>query len=132
VVVKIIAGGLDDLRADTQNRRLPWCTNPQMPVLHEEFDPVLLERDGKRSLFAHTLKHLNIIDIQLEAAGGALIRSHTAGHDDAGFLGQPAYPLENLSRHCGLGHDALHRPCAVAEDGEQKLPAFAHVIEPSP
>ena len=83
VVVEIVARRLDDFGADAQNSRLPRSTNPQVPVLHQKLDPVLLERDGEGFFFAYSLQHFDVIDIQFVTAGGSFIRSHPAGHDYA-------------------------------------------------
>ncbi len=131
VVVEIVARGLDDLGADAQDRRLPRRTDPEMAVLHQEFDAVLLGRDGIGLLLRHALHDFDVFDIELIAAGGALIGADPAGDDDAGFLGEALVRLQHFRRDGGFGHDALHSACAVAKDGEQQLSAIAHVVEPA-
>ncbi len=83
VIVEIVARRLDDFSADAQNSGLPWSADPQVPVFHQELDPVLLERDGEGFFFAHFLQDFDVIDIELEAAGSTFVRSHPAGHDHA-------------------------------------------------
>ena len=59
-----------------------------MAVLHEEVDAVLLEGDGVGVGFRHALDDLDVFNIQLEAAVGALIRPNLSPDDDAGLLSE--------------------------------------------
>ena len=44
-----------------------------MAVLHQEIDAVLLGRDGVRSVLRHALHDFDVLDIELIAAGRALV-----------------------------------------------------------
>ena len=131
VVVEIVAGGLDDLRADAQDGGLARRANPEMAMLHQEIDAVLLGRDGIGLLLGHALHHFDVLDIELVAAGGALVGADAAGDDDAGLLGEVLCGLPDFRRDGGLGHDALHGARAIAKDGEEQLAGGAHVVEPA-
>jgi hypothetical protein len=47
---------------------------------------MLLEGDGVGVGFGDALNHLDVFDVEFEAAGGALVGSDLAGDDDAGLL----------------------------------------------
>ena len=130
-LIKKIASGLDDLRADTQNRRLPWCTNPQMPVLHQEIHPMLFRSDGIRIGFRHALHHLHVRHIEFVAARSALIGAHLALDDHARLLRQSLDRLKHLRRDRVLRNHTLNHARAVAKLRKQQLPALAQVIKPS-
>ena len=108
VVVEIIACSLDDLRADAQDGGLARRADPEMAMLHQKVDAVFLGRDGVGLLFRHTLDDFDVLDVELVAAGRALIGADTAGDDDARFLGEVLRRLPDLGRDGGFGHDALH------------------------
>ena len=102
-----------------------------MPVLHQKFDAVLLERDGVGVGLGHALNHLDVFHIELEAAGRALIGANLPGDDDARLLGEAFERLEHLRRDALYVGYALYGAGAVAKNGKQQLAAFAQVVEPS-
>jgi hypothetical protein len=67
-----------------------------MAVLHEEVDAVLLEGDGVGVGLGDALDDFEVFDVELEAAGGALVGADFAGDDDAGLLGEALERLEDL------------------------------------
>jgi hypothetical protein len=69
-----------------------------MAVLHEEVDAVLLEGDGVGVGFGDALDDLNVFDVELEAAGRALVGANAAGDDDAGLLGEAFEGVEDGGR----------------------------------
>ncbi len=100
-------------------------------MLHEEVDAVLLERDRVGIGLGDALDDLNILDVQLKPAVGALVGADLAGDDDTGLLGQALERLKDLRRNAlDVGY-ALDGAGAVAKDGKQELAALAQVIEPS-
>ncbi len=130
-IVEVVACRLDDLGANPQDRRLPRRAQPEMAMLHQELDAVLLGRDGIRIVRIDALQNLRIADVHLVAAGSALVGAHLAGDDHAGFLGQALDRLEQFGRDRVLGDDALDDAAAVAENGEQQFAALAQVVEPA-
>ena len=102
-----------------------------MAMLHEEVDAVLLEGDGVGVGLGNALDDLNVFDIELEAAGGALVGADLAGDDDGRLLREAFERLEDCGRNALDVGDALHGSGAVAKDGKQQLAALAEVIEPS-
>ena len=78
----------DDLGANAQDRALAGRANPEMAMLHQEVDAVLLERDRIRIVFRDLLHDLNVGDVEFEAAGRALIGANLAAHDHARLLRQ--------------------------------------------
>ena len=86
---------------------------------------------GKGVGFADELEDFDVLDVELEAAGGALVGADFGGDDDAGLLREGLDAVEDLGRDGGLGDDALDGAGAVAEDGEEELAGLAHVVEPA-
>ena len=74
MLVEEIARGLDDLGADAQDRRLARGAQPQVAMLHQEVDAVLLGRDRVRVVRIDALHDLRVADVDFVAAGGALCR----------------------------------------------------------
>ena len=106
LLVEEIARRLDDLRPNAQDRRLARRAQPQVAMLHQEIDAVFLQRDRVGIVFRDLLHHLHVADVQLVAAGGALVGPHLAAHDHARFLRQPLQRFEGL-RRLVLRHHAL-------------------------
>ena len=85
-VVEEVARGSDDLGANPQHRGLARRTQPEMTMLHQEVDAVFLQRNGVGVVLLHLLHDLRVGDVQLVAAGRALVSADFAGNDDARFL----------------------------------------------
>ena len=110
--------------ADAQDGRLARGADPEVAVLHEEVDAVLLGGDGVGVGLGDALDDLDVLDVELVAAGGALVGADLAGDDDAGLLREAFEGFEDGSGATALdvGH-ALDGAGAVAEDGEEELAA---------
>ncbi len=131
VLVEVFGRGAHDFGADAEDGGLAGGADPEVAVLHEEVDAVLLGGDGVGVGLGDALDDFDVFDVELEAAGGALVGADFAGDDEAGFLGQAFEGGEDFR---GDGFDvgyALDRAGAVAEDGEDELAGFAGVVEPS-
>ena len=85
---KYSGGRAHDLGPDAEDGGLARGADPEMAMLHEEVDAVLLEGDGVGVGLGDALDDLDVFDVELEAAGGALVGADFAGDDDAGLLGQ--------------------------------------------
>jgi hypothetical protein len=102
-----------------------------MAMLHEEVDAVLLEGDGIGIGLGHALDDLELFNVELETALGALVGADLAFDDDGGFLGEAFEGFKHFRGNTfDMGH-ALHGSGSVAKYGEQELAAFSEVIEPS-
>ena len=82
VVVKVLRRRAHDLGANAQDGGLARRAHPEMAMLHQEVDAVLLERDGVGVGLGDALDDLDVFDIELEAAGRALVGANFAGDDD--------------------------------------------------
>ena len=82
-VVEEIAHRIDDFVADAKNRLLPFAADPQMTAVEQVIDAVLFGSDRVIVRFADDLQ---VVDVDLVAARGALVRARRAGDDDRGFL----------------------------------------------
>src|SRR5580658_5101582 len=131
VAVEKIAGGANDFRAHPQDGCLTLRAQPKMAVLHQEIDAVFFGSDGVGSGLGHALHDLDVRDVELITAGGALIGADLAFDDDAGFLGEAFDGVENFGRDGVLRDYTLDDAGAVAKLREQELAAFAEVVEPS-
>src|SRR5208337_984322 len=89
VGIKVLGGGAHDLGTNAEDGGLARGADPEMAMLHEEIDAMLLERDGIRVGLGDALDDLEVFDIELVTAGGALVGADFAGDDDARLLGQP-------------------------------------------
>ncbi len=83
VGVEVLGGGAHDGGADAEDGGLARGADPEVAVLHEEVDAVLLEGDGVGVGLGDALDDLDVFDVELEAAGGALVGADLAGDDDA-------------------------------------------------
>ena len=98
VGVEILRCGAHDFGADAEDGGLARGADPEMAVLHEEVDAVLLEGDGVGVGLGDALDDLQVFDVEFEAAGSALVGADLAGDDDAGLLGEAFEGLEDLGR----------------------------------
>ena len=88
LVSKYSGRGAHDVGADAEDGGLARRADPEVAVLHEEVDAVLFEGDGVGVGLGNALHDLDVFDVELEAAGGALVGADLAGDDDAGLLGE--------------------------------------------
>src|SRR5260370_36971914 len=70
------------------NGSLAGRSNPEMALIEQEIDSMLLELNREGCAFGDFLNDLDFSDADFVAAGGALFGSDFAGDDDAGFLRQ--------------------------------------------
>ena len=101
-----------------------------MPVLHQKINAVLFQRYGIGIILGNTLHYLHIGNVELVAAGSALIGANLAFDNDTRFLGQSLHRIENFSRNSVLRQHPLNYAGAVAKNREQQLAALAQVVEP--
>ena len=130
-LVEKVAGSLDDLGAHAQDRRLARRAHPEMAVLHQEFDAMLFQRNRERIVLRHALQHLHVRNVEFVSAGRALVGAHFAFDDHARFLRQALDRVEYFGGHRVLWNHSLNHAAAVAKNGEEKLSAFAQVVEPA-
>ena len=130
-VIEEVAAGLDDLVAHAQDRPLARGAQPEVAMVHQELDAVLLGRDRVGGFGRDTLQDLELGDVKLEAAGRALVSAHLARDAHGGLLRQVARLLEDFRGDSALHDDALDDPGAVAEERKQQLAALAQVVKPA-
>src|SRR3954469_13840919 len=102
-----------------------------MPVLHQEVDAMLFERNREWIVLGYALQHLHIQDVEFIAARRAFIRADFARHDHGGLLRELLYAIKHLRRHRALWHDPLDESATVAKNGKEELTALAQIVEPS-
>ena len=100
-------------------------------MLHEEVDAGFLELDGEGGFVGDALGDGDVVDVELEAGGGAGVGADAAGDDEGGLEGEGLEGLEYALGDGGFGDDALDGSGAVAEGGEEQLAGGAEVVEPA-
>src|SRR6185503_2397255 len=128
VRVEEVADRANDFRSDRKNRVLPFRSQPQMPVVHQELRAVFLW--GYR-IIVSDLQDFDAGHIKLVAAGRALIGSNPARHNDRGFLGELFEIVPHLLRDVLLKDDALNDSRTVAYLRKDQLAARSAVVKPS-
>src|SRR5260370_28675130 len=86
LAVHEFAGGADGFGADAEDGGLARRSNPQMAVVEQKIDAVLLELDGERGAFRYLLEDLNFGDADFVAARRPSLGTNISGDDNAGFL----------------------------------------------
>src|SRR5258705_2467542 len=128
--IKEVANRLHDLVAHSRDRNLLLGAQPQMAVLEQVCDPVLLRRDrelGTRS------EDLQVRRLQLDAAPPrcARVRPHAARQLQRSLLSKFPERVPDLGRHIFFGDDRLQIARAVAHHDERDLPARASRRDPA-
>ena len=131
VGVEVLGGGAHDGGADAEDGGLARGADPEVAVLHEEVDAGFFELDGVGGFVGDALGDGDVVDVELEAGGGAGVGADAAGDDEGGFEGEGLEGLEYVLGDGGFGDDALDGAGAVAEDGEEELAGGAEIVEPA-
>src|SRR5690606_24670651 len=95
---------------------LPVAAQPEVPMVEEEVDPVLLGLD--RVVHRAGAEDLQLLDPELEAAGGASVGAQLAGDLHGGLLGELGEAGPGCLVDLVLHDHALDHPGAVADDDE--------------
>ncbi len=97
VLVEVLRSGAHDFGPDAENGGLARRAHPQMAMLHEEVDAVLLEGDGVGVGLGDALDDFDVFHVELKAAGSALVGADLAGDDDRRLLGKAFERIEDCS-----------------------------------
>ncbi len=131
VAVEIIAYGFNHFMPHTNNGVLPLGPEPQMPVVHQKFDAVLLRCDRIRICFRDFGRMVRALHVHLEAARRASFRAKAAPHNERRLLRQMLQFLKQLFGQFVFQCDALQQSGAVAQNGKNDLAGLAQVVEPA-
>ena len=126
--VEVVADRLDDRMADGEDRPLPRRAEPEMALLLQEADSVLLRLDGISGL---SLEHPETRYVQLVADGTARVLCHLPANLDGSLLRRLVRRRKRLFGDVFLGDDALDDAGTVADLEEVKLAAGALAVEPA-
>ena len=67
MVIEVLGRGAHDGGADAQDGGLARRADPEVAMLHQEVNAMLLERDGERCLVSDALQDFEGLDVELEA-----------------------------------------------------------------
>ena len=108
----------DCLVADAHDGGRPARSQPQVPVLQEEIDPVLLL--GDRVVIRRVLNHLDAGDGELESRRRALVPARLAPDLERGFHFQPRDPCKTICAAPRFLGDSLDPSRFRREAGETR------------
>ena len=131
VRIEIIADALDHLVPHCQRRMLAAAAQPQMAMVHQKIDAVILGRDRIRIGFRHALHDVGAFHIQFISAGRALLGADLAANDQRRFLRQILQFFKQLFGQRALHGDALDDAGAVAHLREADFSAAPQVVQPA-
>jgi hypothetical protein len=92
---------------------------------------MFLQRDWIRIAVGYTLNDLQIRYIEFISARRTFIGAHLAADDQARFLREILECIEDFGSNRFLKEHSLNGARAIAQDGEEQLPALAQIVEPS-
>ena len=127
-VVEEVADGLADLVADPHHGVLAFGAQPQVAVVEQEVGAVVLLADGE---LGGDVDRVQGRDLELVAAGGAVVGDQSAGDPHRRLLGQLDRGLPDRLVDLGAEDDALQVAEAVAQDDEAQLALLAPVVDPA-
>src|SRR5207249_11977378 len=96
------------------NRSLAGRTDPEMAVVHEEFDAVFFRSDRERFVFRNFLINLQPRHIELESSWSTRVRADLSGHFNGGFMREAVGVGENFRGNSVLGMQPRYVVRAVA------------------
>ena len=127
-LVQEVVDALLHLGADAQAGALGRGAQPEMPVIEQELDAVLLGLDGE---VPGRAQQPHVLHKKLVAARRACVLLHRAGDRHAGFLRECAAELPGFGGELLAQHDALCHAGAVAHHQEGNPAVDAHVLHPA-
>ncbi len=125
-VVEEVADRLDDLVPHPHDRHLPRRSKPEVAVLEQKVDPMLLELD--RIVIAGRANQFQVTQRELESPGGARIIAHCSRDPEAGFVGELVESCPDFRAHVALAQHRLHDPGAVPYDQERDLTTRSLIV----
>ena len=88
VGVEVFGSRAHDGGADAEDGGLAGGADPEVAVLHEEVDAGLFELDGVGGFVGNALGDGDVVDVELEAGGGAVVGADAAGDGEGGLEGE--------------------------------------------
>ncbi len=131
VRIEIIANAFDYFVADAEDGVLAFAAQPQMAMVHQKIDAVVLGRDRVGVRFGDALEDFGAFDVHLVTAGRARLGADFSANDQRRFLGEVLQRFKERFVKLALHRDALHDARAVAQQRESDLPGLAEIIEPA-
>ena len=117
-----------DLVPDHRDRALARGAQPEVPVVEQEVDAVLLRLD--RVVAGARADHCEVRHTHLEPARSARFGTRFASDLDGGLGGQLGEPRPHLGGELALHEDRLTDARAIAQDGEGDLAGRAEMRDP--
>ena len=127
--VKEIVDRLLDLMPHTHQRHLARRAQPEVPVVHQEIDAVLLWLD--RIIDWTGAKDTQFRCANFRATWRTRFEPHLASHRHRGLNGQRGKPLPHVRRDLTSDEDALHDAGPVTYHEKRDLALRAYVLHPT-
>lgn len=127
-LVEEVVDRLLHLRAYPKAGSLKGRSQPQMPVVEEEIDPVLLGLDG---VLLRGGDEFDAAHAEFVPTRRACVLLHLAGHGDHRLLRERLLKVPRRRVHLALHQHALQHPGAVPDDGERHLAVTPGRLDPA-
>ena len=131
VRIEIIADAFDHFVAHADGRVLAAAAQPQMAMIHQKIDAVILGRDGIRRLFRNALHNVRAFHVELVSARRARFFADLSANDQRRFLRQILQRFEQFLGQRAFHRDALDDAGAVAQLRETNFSAAAKIVQPA-
>jgi hypothetical protein len=105
--------------AQERDCALTRASEPELTVIQQEIDAVLLRLDG--IVDWARAGNREIRDTELIAAWSPLVRTYLSGHLDRRFLGKLREPFPRFERDTSFHQHALKNAASIAHDDESDL-----------
>ena len=128
-VVEKLAPAPDDLVANVHQRELTTGSQPQVTVIQEKVDAVILLADG--IFFGGILNNAKFSHRQLDARRGALVDAHRARHFKTGLKPQALRLGELFVGNFAFHHHGLNEARSVANLQEMNFARTSLVVHPA-
>src|SRR6185436_15182621 len=131
VVIEEVTHALDDFVANFENRPLPRRADPEVALIHEEFDAMLLGCYWKGILFGNHLLGLDIREIHFVSAGSARVFADSPGDNDGRFVCKGFRRGKYFRRNRISDKHPLDVAGTVPDNQELNLAARSLVMDPT-
>ena len=127
--VEEIVNGLLDLVTHTHQRDLTRRTQPEVPIVHQEIDAMLLRLD--RVVDRTRTEDRDVDRADFRATRCTRFKAHVTGHGNGGLECQRAESFPHLRRYLAFHEDTLHGACAITHHEKGNLTLRSDMLHPA-